>query len=93
MVSASSLELFSVFVIPSSVDLAPDKTDKSAVAKFKDGERVCLNSYNYLGLLGNFEINNAAKRAIDEYGTGSGGVRCLSGSRLIHKKFEEILFG
>ncbi len=37
-------------------------------------------SYSYLGLVGHPRINEAAKKAVDKYGTGTNGVRMLAGT-------------
>ncbi|MBK5211869.1 MAG: aminotransferase class I/II-fold pyridoxal phosphate-dependent enzyme [Coriobacteriia bacterium] len=56
----------------------------------KDGsEMVMLASYSYLGLIGHPAIEAAAKAAIDEYGTGAGGVRLLTGTTDLHERMEE----
>lgn len=56
----------------------------------KDGsEMVMLASYSYLGLIGHPDIEAAAKKAIDEYGTGAGGVRLLTGTTDLHERMEE----
>lgn len=56
----------------------------------KDGsEMVMLASYSYLGLIGHPDIEAAAKQAIDEYGTGAGGVRLLTGTTDLHERMEE----
>ncbi len=55
----------------------------------KDGrEMVMLASYSYLGLIGHRRIDDAAKRAIDEYGSGAGGVRLLTGTSDLHERLE-----
>lgn len=55
----------------------------------KDGrEMVMLASYSYLGLIGHPAIEAAAKAAIDEYGTGAGGVRLLTGTTDLHERLE-----
>ncbi|HNX68843.1 MAG TPA: pyridoxal phosphate-dependent aminotransferase family protein [Candidatus Omnitrophota bacterium] len=46
-------------------------------------------SYSYLDLLGHPKINAAAKRAIDEFGTGTHGVRFLAGTTRIHVELEK----
>lgn len=46
-------------------------------------------SYSYLGLIGHPRINEAAKKAIDKYGTGTHGVRLLAGSLDLHTELEE----
>ena len=48
-------------------------------------------SYSYLGLIGHPRINEAAKAAIDKYGTGTHGVRSLAGSLDIHTELEETI--
>ena len=48
-------------------------------------------SYSYLGLIGHPRINEAAKAAIDRYGTGTHGVRTLAGSLPIHDELEETI--
>jgi glycine C-acetyltransferase len=48
-------------------------------------------SYSYLGLVGHPRINEAAKKAIDKYGTGTNGVRMLAGTLAIHKELEETI--
>jgi glycine C-acetyltransferase len=50
-----------------------------------------LSSYDYLGLIGHEAINAAAVDAIGRYGTGTGGVRLLTGSTDLHGAFEEEL--
>ena len=48
-------------------------------------------SYSYLGLVGYPRINEAAKKAIDKYGTGTNGVRTLAGTLPIHNELEETI--
>ncbi len=48
-------------------------------------------SYGYLGLLGHPRIGEAAKKAIDKFGTGTNGVRMLAGSLTIHTELEETI--
>ena len=48
-------------------------------------------SYSYLGLVGHPRINKAAKVAIDNFGTGTHGVRSLAGSLTIHSELEETI--
>ncbi len=63
------------------------------------GSRVLVNgremgmyaSYSYLGLIGHPRINQAAKDAIDHFGTGTHGVRTLAGSLTIHRALEETI--
>jgi 8-amino-7-oxononanoate synthase len=53
------------------------------------GRMLMLGSYSYLGLNGDARINQAAKDAIEHYGTGTLGVRLLSGTLDIHKRLEK----
>lgn len=48
-------------------------------------------SYSYLGLVGHPRINEAARRAIDKFGTGTNGVRTLAGTLTIHDELEETI--
>src|SRR5215210_5184721 len=48
-------------------------------------------SYSYLGLVGHPRINEAAKRAVDKFGTGTNGVRTLAGTLTIHNEREETI--
>jgi len=51
-------------------------------------EMIMLASYSYLGLMGHEGIEAAAKQAVDEYGTGAGGVRLLTGTTDLHERTE-----
>ncbi|MEW6287944.1 MAG: aminotransferase class I/II-fold pyridoxal phosphate-dependent enzyme [Chloroflexota bacterium] len=48
-------------------------------------------SYSYLGLINHPRINEAAKRAVDKFGTGTNGVRSLAGSLTLHTELEETI--
>ncbi len=47
-----------------------------------------MSSYDYLGLIGHPDIEAAAIDAIKKYGTGSGGVRLLTGTNELHEQLE-----
>lgn len=51
-------------------------------------EMVMLASYSYLGLIGHPRIDAAAAAAVEEYGTGAGGVRLLTGTSDLHERLE-----
>jgi glycine C-acetyltransferase len=53
------------------------------------GEMIMLGSYSYLGLIKHPKIDAAAKAAIAKYGTGTHGVRLLSGSLVLHNELED----
>src|SRR5215207_9528025 len=48
-------------------------------------------SYSYLELVGHPRINEAAKKAVDKFGTGTNGVRTLAGTLTIHDELEETI--
>lgn len=52
---------------------------------------IMLGSNNYLGLTNHPKVKEAAKRAIDKYGTGCAGSRFLNGTLDIHVGLEEKL--
>jgi len=57
------------------------------------GDRTYVNfaSYNYIGLNGHPRISDAAKAAIDCYGTTVSASRPVSGERPIHRELEQAL--
>ncbi|HVF25715.1 MAG TPA: aminotransferase class I/II-fold pyridoxal phosphate-dependent enzyme [Anaerolineales bacterium] len=48
-------------------------------------------SYSYLGLVNHPRINEAARKAVDKFGTGTHGVRSLAGTLTIHNELEETI--
>jgi 8-amino-7-oxononanoate synthase len=48
-------------------------------------------SYSYLGLVNHPRINEAARKAVDRFGTGTNGVRFLAGSLTLHTELEETI--
>jgi glycine C-acetyltransferase len=69
------------------------------VQEMLPGNKVLVNgremgmyaSYSYLGLVGHPRINEAAKKAVDKFGTGTNGVRTLAGTLTIHTELEETI--
>jgi glycine C-acetyltransferase len=57
----------------------------------KGKKKLMLASYSYLGLLQHPRINQAAKEAIDQFGTGTHGVRILAGTETIHNDLERYI--
>jgi 8-amino-7-oxononanoate synthase len=53
--------------------------------------RVMIGSNNYLGLTHHPRVQEAAKRAIDHYGTGCTGSRFLNGNLMLHEELEAQL--
>jgi 8-amino-7-oxononanoate synthase len=48
-----------------------------------------LSSYDYLGLIGHPAIEEAAVEAVRAFGTGTGGVRLLTGTNALHRELED----
>ena len=55
------------------------------------GEVVILSSNNYLGLCSAPEVVEAGKRALEQYGAGTGSVRFICGTFTIHRELEVAL--
>lgn len=51
-------------------------------------QMMMLSSYDYLGLIGDRRVDDAAIEAIRKYGTGTGGVRMLTGTLDLHHQLE-----
>lgn len=62
-----------------------------ATVRLGSREYRMLSSYDYLGLVGHPEIEKAAIEAIKQYGTGTGGVRLLTGTTDLHRRLESEL--
>lgn len=54
-------------------------------------ELVMFSSYSYLGLIGHPRIAAAVQRAVETYGTSTGGVRLLTGTLQLHHELEREL--
>lgn len=54
-------------------------------------EFIDFGNYNYAGMSGRPEVNEAAKRAIDLYGTSASGSRLLAGEKPIHGELERAI--
>jgi 8-amino-7-oxononanoate synthase len=59
--------------------------------KAENRDLLMLSSYDYLGLIGDPRVDEAAIDAIRKYGTGTGGVRMLTGTTDLHHQMEEEL--
>lgn len=57
-----------------------------------DGKEVLnFGSYNYVGMSGREETKEAAKRAIDKYGTSASGSRLLAGEKKLYQELESAI--
>jgi glycine C-acetyltransferase len=54
-------------------------------------EMLMLSSYDYLGLIGDPRVDESAIEAVRKYGTGTGGVRMLTGTIDLHHQMEREL--
>jgi len=54
-------------------------------------EMMMLSSYDYLGLIGDSRVDHCAVEAVRKYGTGTGGVRMLTGTIDLHHEMEKEL--
>ncbi|HKS95123.1 MAG TPA: glycine C-acetyltransferase [Terriglobia bacterium] len=65
------------------------ETEQLPVANFDGREVINLSSNNYLGLTTHPKLKEAAVRAVEEYGVGSGAVRTIAGTMTLHMALEE----
>lgn len=63
----------------------------TSITQIDGKEYINFASYNYLGLNGHPQVSEAAKKAIDCYGTSVSGSRITSGERQIHQDLETEL--
>lgn len=62
-----------------------------AVTRIGNREYVNYSNYNYLALNGHPRINEAAKQAIETFGTSTSASRIVSGERPFHRELERAL--
>ena len=62
-----------------------------ATTRISGQEYINYASYNYLAFSGHPEVNEAAKTAIDRYGTSVSASRLVSGERPIHRELEQAI--
>jgi 8-amino-7-oxononanoate synthase len=67
------------------------ESDQDTVVTIKGQKVLMFGSNSYLGLTNHPKIKEAAKKAIDKYGTGCAGSRFLNGTLDLHIKLEERL--
>ena len=61
------------------------------VVEMEGRERIMLGSNNYLGLTGDPRVKQAARDALERYGTGLTGSRFLNGTLSLHLELEQEL--
>jgi glycine C-acetyltransferase len=67
------------------------ETEQKATVTIDGHEVITLSSNNYLGLTVHPRLKEAAIRAIEQYGVGSGSVRTIAGTMSLHNELEERL--
>lgn len=69
----------------------PFDDSEGTVVRYEGREIIMIGSNNYLGLTTHPHVREAAKKAIDEYGTSCTGSRFMNGSLSLHRELEERL--
>ncbi len=67
------------------------ETEQKATVVIDGHEVITLSSNNYLGLTVHPRLREAAIKAIEQYGVGSGSVRTIAGTMTLHNVLEERL--
>ena len=92
LLDARARRLFESTALACSADAYPFQvplSSKSGPCIETDGHQMLmLSSYDYLGLIGDPRIDAAAIAAVRRYGTGTGGVRLLTGTLELHNEME-----
>jgi 8-amino-7-oxononanoate synthase/acyl carrier protein len=70
---------------------APHERVARDTAQIGGRELISFATYNYLGMSGDPEVNQAAKEAIDRFGTSVSASRLVSGERTIHQELEQAI--
>jgi 8-amino-7-oxononanoate synthase len=71
----------------------PLESAAGPVVRMEGAERIMLGSNNYLGLTGDPRVKQAARDALERYGTGLTGSRFLNGTIDLHLELEAELAG
>ncbi len=67
------------------------EAEPGPIALMEGKERITLGSNNYLGLTGDERVKQAARDALDTYGTGLTGSRFMNGTTPLHLELEREL--
>jgi 8-amino-7-oxononanoate synthase len=67
------------------------ESEAGPLMEVEGGEKVMLGSNNYLGLTGDERVKQAAREALERYGTGLTGSRFLNGTTPLHTELEREL--
>jgi len=77
--------------VSSPVSRAVVESGQGAYLTIEGKPKLNLCSNNYLGLAGDERLKDAAIKAVEQYGVGTGSVRALSGTNILHVELEESL--
>ena len=95
LIDARARRLFENTSLACSLDAYPFQAPLSTrpgPEVMMDGHKMLLlSSYDYLGLIGDPRVDQAAIDAVRKYGTGTGGVRLLTGTLDLHQEMEQAL--
>ena len=67
------------------------EAEPGPVARMEGRDRITLGSNNYLGLTGDERVKEAARRSLEELGTGLTGSRFMNGTTPLHLELEREL--
>ncbi len=95
LMDARARRIFETAALACSMDAYPFQAPLSGrpgpVVQVDGHNMLSLSSYDYLGLIGDPRIDEAAIAAIRRYGTGTGGARLLAGTLDLHREVERAL--
>jgi len=69
----------------------PFEDSEGTVVRYEGREIIMIGSNNYLGLTTHPKVREAAKKAIDDFGTSCTGSRFMNGTLKMHRELEERL--
>jgi len=95
LIDARARRLFENTALACSLDAYPFQAPLSSrpgpIVEMNGHRMLMLSSYDYLGLIGDLRVDEAAIAALSKYGTGTGGVRLLTGTLDLHGQMEQAL--
>ena len=95
LIDARARRLFETTALACSLDVYPFQaalSGRTGPEVELDGHRMLmLSSYDYLGLIGDPRVDEAAIAAVRKYGTATGGARLLTGTLELHHEMENAL--
>ena len=93
LMDARARRVFETTALACSMDAypfhAPLTTRPGSTVELDGHRMLSMSSYDYLGLIGDPRVDEAAIEAIRRYGTATGGARLLTGTLQIHAEAEQ----